>query len=253
MKTGFITVMIVDDEPEIGRGINDSVDWAALGMKVAAICTDSAEALARALSLNPDIIVSDIYMPGINGLDLADRLRLEGCNSRFIFISAYSEVEYFKHAFKVNAVDYILKPIDINELITVLAAQNMEIRKQRGEGVAKLPDPNTGNPASSVVRRVSAYVRENLGSRLTISVISKACYLSPNYLCYLFRKETGLTINEYITAQRMRKACELLRQNRKIYVSEVAAHVGYHDAAYFSRQFKISIGCTPQEYQEETP
>ena len=248
---GLISVMIVDDEPEIGTGIRDSVDWGILGMKVVSICTNGTEAITNAINLKPDIIITDIKMPDFSGLDMADRLRLQGCNSRFIFISAYSDVDFFKRAFKVNAVDYILKPVNMKELTAVLRSLGNDIRIKLGAmPLPEPPDSTTEYSVSSVIRKVYSYTEENLGSRLTISGLSKVCNLSPNYLSYLFRREVGITINEYITARRMQKACELLKQDGKIYISDVAAQVGYRDAAYFSRQFRMSIGQTPQEYQE---
>jgi two-component system response regulator YesN len=190
-------------------------------------------------------------MPGFSGLDMVDRLRLQGCLSRIIFISAYSDIEYFKRAFKVNAADYIFKPVNMKELYSVLTAQGKSIRVQRGEKPGKESDSLSQiSTTSSIIRRIYTCIEENLGSRLTISMISKACYLSPNYLSYLFHREVGITINDYITTQRMRKACELLRHDGKVYISDIANQVGYRDPAYFSRQFKMSIGCTPQEYRE---
>jgi YesN/AraC family two-component response regulator len=241
--------MIVDDEKEIGAGIRDSVAWDTLGMKVTALCTDGMEAIARAANETPDIIISDIIMPGFNGLEMVDKLRLQGCPSKIIFISAYSDIEYLKGAFKVNAVDYIFKPIDMHELRAVLAAQGNAIRAQRGEKALEQDIPPLSG-SSSVIRKIYRSVEENLGNRLTLRMISKACYLSVNYLSSLFHREVGMTVNDYITARRMRRACELLEQEGKVYITEIARQVGYQDPAYFSRQFKMSMGCTPQQYHE---
>jgi YesN/AraC family two-component response regulator len=242
--------MIVDDEKEIGTGIRDSIAWDTLGMKVTALCGDGAEAIVRVANEAPDIIISDIIMPGFNGLEMVEKLRLQGNSSKIIFISAYDDIKYFKGAFKVNAVDYILKPIDIRELCDVLALQGDAIRTQRGEKTLKRPDIPQPPGSSSVIRRIYKYVEENLGNRLTLSMISKDCYLSANYLSSLFHREAGMTINDYITARRMRRACELLERENKLYINEIARQVGYQDPAYFSRQFKMTIGCTPQQYHE---
>jgi two-component system response regulator YesN len=244
-----ITVMIVDDEYEIRNGVRDFVDWAALGMEVVAVCEDGEDALSQSIVRAPDIVIIDIVMPGMDGLEAVGRMRSMGCASRVVFISSYSDIEYFKRAFKVSAVDYILKPVDMDELAAVLASQGDEIRAQRGEPPLRQGDGRRRSAASSaIIRAVCACIDENLGNRLTISLLAEKCFLSANYLSYLFRREMGVTVNDYITARRMRQACLLLRQGQRVYVGEIARQVGYQDPAYFTRQFKKSMGCTPLEY-----
>jgi two-component system response regulator YesN len=100
-----------------------------------------------------------------------------------------------------------------------------------------------------IIQRVCLYIEKNLSERLTLSILSKSCYISPNYLSYLFHRETDMTVNDYITVRRMNRACEILSEAGKVYINELAERVGYKDPAYFARQFKKSIGCTPVQYQ----
>ena len=101
------------------------------------------------------------------------------------------------------------------------------------------------------VRTVCEYVRNHIQEEdLTAAVLAEAVYLTPSYLSGLFKKVMGITLVQYITDQRMQKACELLGDpQKKLY--QVADAVGYSDAKYFARQFKKTIGLTPSEYREQ--
>ncbi|CAM3570208.1 response regulator [Erysipelothrix urinaevulpis] len=101
----------------------------------------------------------------------------------------------------------------------------------------------------SVVREAERYISKNFDQNLSIQDIADEVYLTPQYLCKVFKTATGTTINAHITEMRMERACDLLLdRNLKLY--EVAAQVGYRDANYFARVFKRFYGYNPSEYRE---
>ncbi|MDW7657975.1 MAG: response regulator [Bacillota bacterium] len=246
------TALIADDEIVIREGLRDLFDWAAYGVTVIAEADDGEKAYQLVQELSPDIIVTDIVMPRLNGLDMVSRLRDNGNMSEIILISAYQDVQYFKHAFKINAVDYILKPIDMAEFASVLDQTVYKLRLARGEIDLKADERQSEleiQNVRKVIRDICTYIDSNLGKKLTIACLAKKCYVSENYLCLLFRQETGKTINSYITQQRMQRAREMLASS-PMYINEVAHAVGYMDANYFSRQFKKFYGVTPYDFKE---
>ncbi|WP_405082273.1 response regulator [Paenibacillus chitinolyticus] len=101
----------------------------------------------------------------------------------------------------------------------------------------------------SVIRDVLRYIRNNYGGDVSIAAIASHVYLAPTYLCLLFKKEKGISINEYITGYRIKKAKRLLR-DRKLKLYEIAAMVGYQDANYFAKVFRKVAGCNPSEYRD---
>jgi two-component system response regulator YesN len=110
--------------------------------------------------------------------------------------------------------------------------------------IAERRDSRTAN----VVAEIKAYIEKHYASDFTIADIAKSVYLTTTYICLLFKQETGLTINDYLTEVRMSKAKELLRDPRyKIY--EVCTEVGYKDLSYFRKQFKKYTGYSPAEYR----
>ncbi len=251
-ETAMYTVLIADDEKVIREGLRDLVDWAALNIKVIGEADDGEKAYQLIQELSPDIIVTDIVMPHLNGLDMVSRLRDNGNTAEIILISAYQDVQYFKRAFKINAVDYILKPIDMKEFDEVLRSTVYKIRLARGEVAVK---PETAgdqidcHTIRRTIRQACEYIDDNLSKKLTISLLANKFFISENYLCLLFRQETGKTINDYITQRRMLRAKELLASS-PMYINEVAREIGYQDANYFSRQFKKQFGVTPYDYKE---
>jgi two-component system response regulator YesN len=106
------TILICDDEPATRTGLRDSFDWQALGIRVAGIAANGEEALDIVSRESPDIILSDVRMPIMDGLEMAGLLGKMGFAGKLVFMSAYGEVEYLKAAMRVEAIDYILKPIE---------------------------------------------------------------------------------------------------------------------------------------------
>lgn len=97
------------------------------------------------------------------------------------------------------------------------------------------------------VHAVKAYVREHLSDDLTLDQVSEQVFISPKYLSKIFKEETGVAYSEYVTSQRMERACELMKQ-RDMTVEQVANTVGYRTPAYFIKKFKEIHGCTPKNF-----
>ncbi|HBM81163.1 MAG: response regulator [Clostridiales bacterium] len=113
-------LFIVDDEPETREGLKSCIDWANYGIRVVGEADDGKIALERILKEKPDIVLTDVRMPDMGGIELANKLRDLKSDVKIVFISGYDDVAYLKSALKVEAVDYILKPVDLNELDGVI-------------------------------------------------------------------------------------------------------------------------------------
>lgn len=148
--------------------------------------------------------------------------------------------------------------LDASELSTLLSSEDCvlhydTLEQLRNELIPQILDFFFYNESfldDRIVGHVQYYIRQNLAEDLKVSTLGKLFYLSPNYLSYLFKKETGYTLSEYVENVRMERARALLSMSVST-VSEVAAQVGYPDAAYFSRVFKKATGHSPQKYQAE--
>ena len=108
--------VIIDDEPWTREVIKALADWEGLGLEVAGEASDGEFGLELIRQTNPDIILTDVKMPHLNGIDLIDTLRKEDNNAQVIFISGYDDYSYIRSALKLDALDYLLKPIKPEEL-----------------------------------------------------------------------------------------------------------------------------------------
>lgn len=112
----LIKLLVADDESTTRNGIIKHINWKELGIGIVKEARDGIEAVKIAYDFEPDIIISDIRMPGLNGIEVATKLREKFANCKIIFLSGYSDKEYLKAAIKLSAVNYVEKPIDLMEL-----------------------------------------------------------------------------------------------------------------------------------------
>lgn len=116
----MIKLFIVDDEIDTREGLRLYFDWSKYNIEVIGEADDGSTALEPILKEKPDIVLSDIRMPDMDGMQLAKKIRESGNNTKIIFVSGYDDLEYLKSALKVDAIDYILKPVDLEELARVI-------------------------------------------------------------------------------------------------------------------------------------
>lgn len=247
----MLKVLIVDDEPSVRRGIILGVDWGKMDCVVAGEATNGLEGLDAVERYNPNLIITDVRMPKMDGLEMLTRLREQGCRANVILLTAYSEFEYARSALQLGAVDYLLKPFRDQELIAAIA----RVRQREAASVAA-GQPETmflsKGDKSKYVLQAMGYIAQHYGDAdISITTIAGALGVSEGHLSHIFKKETSYTVISYLTQYRVHKAMELLRDCRyKIY--EVAELVGYRDVTYFSSTFKRVAGLSPSEYQDRS-
>lgn len=248
----MIKVLVVDDEEVVRRGIVMETDWKKLDCVVIAEAENGVEGLEAARKYHPDLIICDIRMPKMTGIEMMQTLREEGNQAFVIFLTAYSDFAYTRSAIKLSAVDYLLKPFEDGELEkAVWEMKNKNTKKSSEEDkeedyLLKLPKGDK----SKYVAEALAFIDEHLGDAdLSVGMITEHLGLSEGHLSHIFKKETSYTINAYITRYRIRYAMKLL-QDCRVKVYEVAEQVGYRDITYFSTVFKKIVGVNPSEFQD---
>ena len=118
----MLTVLIVDDEIMARRGVAQGVDWERLGCRVAGEAANGEEGVALAEKLRPGLIITDIRMPRMDGVEMMNTLRARGCDAHVIVLTAYSDFPYVRGALKFGADDYLLKPFRNRELENAVQA-----------------------------------------------------------------------------------------------------------------------------------
>jgi two-component system response regulator YesN len=128
------TVLIADDEENIREGIKLIIDWDELGFEIAGTASNGEEALSSIKKLNPSLVVMDMQMPKIHGIDVIKKARAEGYEGYFIILSGYSDFSYAQDAIRNRVTNYITKPIDEDELYDTVKKIKDEIDKNAKEG-----------------------------------------------------------------------------------------------------------------------
>lgn len=246
----MLKVLVVEDEFYLRRGTVLTIDWAKLNCVVAGEAANGEEGLALARSLQPDIIITDIRMPHMDGLTMVRTLREEGCEAKVIILTAFSDFDYARNALRLGVTDYLLKPYHDGELEEIVLRLIQEPAGLKSKEYTLPAIQAKVTDASGYSQKAIRYIEEHYGdSSISIGSIAGSLCISEGHLSHVFKKETGFTLVEYLAQYRIHKAMELLRSGEhKVY--EVAYSVGYRDVAYFSSTFRKLTGKSPSEYQD---
>lgn len=229
-------VIVIDDEMLVRRGIVMETDWQALNCVVVAEAGNGIEGLEAVRKYHPDLLICDIRMPKMDGIEMLKELRAEGNDVSVIFLTAYSEFSYAQSALKLLASDYLLKPFGDGELEQAMnnALEKRKRTQEKLENRKEEPLPelvlNKGDKSKYVMAAVD-YISAHYGDpELCVAEIAEHLGISEGHLSHTFKRETDYTVAAYITRVRMRTAMKLLNDCRnKVY--EVAEQVGYRDVA----------------------
>ena len=257
-------LLVVEDEKIIMNGIVKHVPWEELGITELRAASNADEALKINSDFHADIVLTDIRMPGMDGLTMCRRMREDNADLQIILLTGFSDVNYLKGAIDVGVISFLEKPVNREELRKAILKAVRRVRRER-----RLADPELREAVrvirkeqaesepteesareSGTIQLVKKFIEENyMNSGLQISEVAEHVYLTPTYLSSLFKKKTGMTIGQYITECRVERAKQLLRDPRyKFY--DIAEKVGYNDENYFARTFRKKTGMTPSEYRE---
>lgn len=211
---------------------------------------------------NIQIAVLDIEMPGINGIQAAEKIREKDKDCCIIFLTAFDEFAYAKKAITVKALDYILKPWDEKELMLVLEEAMRLTEEKRGERQEtekkntqpSEPDKDMDNDANEnlrmnkVTEMIRDYIRENYMQDLSVQVMAEKTNYSEPYFCRMFKQSFGQNFTSYLTEYRVNMAKKMLEQPT-VNIKDIGKSVGYEDSNYFTKVFRRIAGQSPTEYR----
>lgn len=247
-------VIVVEDETMVRRGIILTINWAALNCVIVGEAANGEEGAALIRRLNPDIVVTDVKMPRMDGVEMIKTLRDKGCKTKFILLTAYSDFKYAQSALRLGVSDYLIKPLrdgNLEEAILRICGQMEEnVKNEEEASDAPILRFNLEKKAKSkYVEQAIQFIRDNYREDINISTVAGNLEISEGYLSRVFKKETDYTFTNYLIYYRIQLAMNLLKDCR-VKVYEVADQVGYSDTNYFSAQFKKIVGVSPSEYQD---
>jgi YesN/AraC family two-component response regulator len=243
-------VFLVEDEAIIRGGLKQLIEGVIGGYQVIGEAENGKAALEALKTVRPDLLITDIRMNEMNGLEMIKRLRAQYPDLYILILSGYADFEYAKQAIKFGISDYLLKPIDRVELMQALDSYKRKAAPKAEAAAAAAEDEETSR-GRQLIRRVKELIADRLDREISLQSVAEQVHLNHEYLSVLFKNETGQHFSDYVTLCRMNKAKQLLRDtNLKIY--EVAALSGYVSAKHFMAVFKDAAGVTPTQYRDGT-
>ena len=251
----MVRVILVDDDRLIIRGLTAILPWQELGCEVVGTASDGQEGLKLIRERKPDILLTDIRMPNMDGLTMAAAVRSEFPNIQISVLTAYRDFEYARQAIRLGVCRYLLKPSDLEELKE--AVVEMRTRLERTDGGTGKEPPENEAAHGYLVEKTLEWMRSHCTEHITLQDAADHVYVSQWHLSKLINRETGLGFLELLSRMRVDRARELLTDPAHR-VGDVAYLAGFSDVAHFSRTFKKVTGRTPGEYRaalggEEVP
>lgn len=246
-------VLLIDDEIKIIEWLSRSIPWESLGFHVCELCTGSLQALNYMEHHPVDVVITDIRMPGLNGLALIQKLHQFKPDIQTIILSGYNQFEYAQQAIRYGVRGFLLKPLDPDELIDLL------------QNIAKEPGKNSPSPSFETIslfsepsgsrenrmNEILEYIDKNYNKDLCLKGCADVFGLHPAYLGKIFKDAAGMPFNTYLNKKRIAKLKKLLVQS-SLPVNQLLESVGFHNYEYFYTVFKKHEGISFSEYRSKS-
>ena len=252
-----LSIMIVDDEMIVREDIKTILDWERFGYQITAEAANGKKA-CRLFAQNPvDIIIADIDMPFMNGLEMASRILEIDPGVKFIFLTSYSDFDYLRTSMRMGIHSYILKhemeeTLLLQELETLRREIRQEELQRKSPAEREAEDrvfEDAGHPGGRF-ELIRGYIDRNFSRDISLEELAAHFQLTESYLSHQFKERAGISFKAYLKQVRMEKAKELLLSG-KFKISEISEKVGYSSLQYFYLVFKQYYGVTPAELMKD--
>ncbi len=221
----MIRAIIADDEQATCAVVKKLVESQSIYVEIAGIARDGRESINMIRKLSPDLVFLDIQMPYFNAFQIMERCP----NTKYIIITAYDSFEYAQKALRLNAVDILLKPINIDQLIAAI---------NRAFGWKATPN--------NVINQTLDFIHSHYNEDIKLQDLAKNLYITSSALSRSFHASTGKNFLDYLHSGRIQESKRLLEEGCPI--KDVAYKVGYNNMNNFYKHFKELEGQTPAEY-----
>lgn len=270
-------VLIAEDEPPIMRMIKSTLESVDSDFCVKECCINGKSAVEKLKNEDFDIVITDIKMPIMTGIELAGWIYQNKPDTKVIIVSGYSDFEYARKALEYKVFDDCTQE-EINGLLNIILdtytlnypnhmkRKNTSVKKEFVNALASFVsydafiddiisilatlrnDKRDPDRYEQLANEVEEYLINNYNKNITSDVLSKEFGFVPSYISRLFKRQKGVSPNEYVTKYRIEKAKKLIEENKDLRIKDIADAVGLKEAYYFSKTFKRETGMWPTEY-----
>lgn len=247
------SVLILDDEEFSVDVLMEDIHWEKCGISQVhgVYSVRQAKEFLKKNAVN--ILICDIEMPGENGLDLVEwameYARFSKDPMICIMLTCHPEYSFLRKAMQLDCQDYLLKPVDEEDLEASLK-KAVEALNLRSKAYRQEPEKEPESGRDIIRQKVLPYIHQNLTEPFTVSELAQNVSLNPQYMMRLFKKETNMSVLEYVTEQRILRAKELLLSTDSS-IENIAVQLGYYNYTYFMKVFKRNMGMSPGQYRKQ--
>ncbi len=243
-------LLLVDDDTIILKGLTNMIGKMALQNITVYTARNGADALEILKYTGADLLLTDIDMPAMNGLELIEEVvRRQYCN-RFIILSGFDKFDYVRRALRFHVIDYLLKPIDKIELTRIVSSVYNEIHKVLKENIhtpqfSSLNFSIDESNMPGILKDILHYMRLNFHKSISLEQLGEEFGLHPNYICSLFQTHTKTTFLKYLDSLRLQESIAVLLRDKELTIEKVAISSGFMSERHFYKVFKKYMGITP--------
>ena len=248
-------VLIVEDEDIIRKGIAYTMDWMGMGCVITGEAANGREGIEKILELKPDIVLADIMMPYVDGIEMIRQTKSE-VSYKSILLTSYAEFSYARQAIDLQVSDYLMKPVEEDELKNAIDKVVKQIERDRQ--VEKLYEKQSSGldlqeyyvraeQESFHITEMLKITESRYQEKLSVESIADELGVSTSYLSRKFKNSTGLTYLDFLNKYRVQQAIKLL-ETGKYKVYEVSDMVGFSDYKHFNSVFKRYTNQAPSDF-----
>lgn len=257
-------VLVVDDEAVSCTMIREMVEEHFVQVGIVAEAGNGKQAVEKAIQIQPDVVIMDIEMPLMNGVEAAKRIREQLPECAVVFLTAYAEFEYARQAMRIGAAEFLLKPVEEEELVKVLdkllaleacdqekrPVDKLEVVLPEVDVAEEVPEKKLRERSAMIVMEAKKYIDEHYMEDLSIEDLAERFHISTNHFNRTFKQVYEISCKEYLITVRVEAAKQYL-SSPLLTVREVGSMIGYADSNYFTKVFRKRVGMTPTEYRNQ--
>lgn len=248
-------MMIVDDEPLTREYMKYNIPLLNDKWQVVSEAMEGSEALELLKYKPVDLIVTDIKMPVMDGLELCRKLSEKHLVQKIIILSGYDEFAFAREALRYGVSEYILKPIVKDELKKALDRVTEQIETENNREIAYKAMtgiyPCNDYDDQDIIAKAKQYIYTHYSEPISLALVAEKTGVSSGYLSNIFHKNVGESYIKFVTRIRMEQAERLLKIKPLQKIQDISEKVGYISVKHFSYVFKKYFNMSPSEYQQK--
>lgn len=244
------SAMIVDDELLMRQYLAKNLHHISPRWIVACSAEDGVQAVELLSQMAVDLVITDIKMPDMDGLELAKYIRRMAPMTRIIIVSGFDEFDYAREALRCGVRDYLLKPLNDHKIAETINSIADELDMQSSSHTVEPPQLVESVPIASntLVKAAVDYIHAHYNDTISLDILAEHLGISSNYLSEIFHKLIGQSYSKYLTHIRMERAVALMRARPDMRIYQISEKVGFISDKHFSTVFKRYYQRTPAEY-----